>query len=517
MKIIIFILLCSSIFSQTKVIFTSPASVAGNIDYDNQWIDHFYGGRNIYNADLDSVTPALTYSGFMGIGRICYPGIKVDSTFIDSTYHDAFVFKYNDGEAFPKYINPYSLENRADIIYWLGRHQVAVYDTLEYELNSTLGFWINRTELNGNGIMCAYSGNIHQVSGANLGVKGYKSSFYGGPPYMWEVFKVVGDYSYLKFYLGDLEAIPNGSPTFLLEIYNTSANDVTQFTIYNPTIIYSKSLNPFKRYTSQAEKDSSLFIGKRIVYVGDSQFNDGYFHASLADSTGANIVDEHYGGYRMAYSSTSWFYQDTIKNKVFAVPDVDLYFLPISSNDNGGGDTLDSSIDSVRYYYPYYGDHADTVTAKLLRFATLSEARKAEIFEFQQTYCAYIQQLKLATPTARIVVGSIPIGSGSGTMTGSVDSLGYGIWNPPYSPAERTLNYLPLLEIKKVETIEVSEKCNTEYINLMGTFTAGVNNGDGVRMDFYNFNQFCLDGAHWDLQSGEIKKRIASLLKDCLK
>jgi len=102
-------------------------------------------------------------------------------------------------------------------------------------------------------------------------------------------------------------------------------------------------------------------------------------------------------------------------------------------------------------------------------------------------------------------------------MAGGVDSLGYGIWQPPYSPAERILNALPNHILKQSQIRALATKYGIEYIDLMGTFTNGVNNGDGVRLDFYNFNQFCADGVHWDLQSGEIKKRIAILLKDYLK
>lgn len=483
----------------TKIIFDSPASVAGNIDYDNQFIDHFYGGRNIYQ--VDGINSSISHAGFVDLNNryndtttVEY-NFAIDSTFIDSTYHDAFIFKYNSGDPFPKFVE--YLQGINYFYFYDGRHYAGVYDTTEQELNSLIGFWINTNDLNGNGIIFRnIGGGTYIVNGSNIITKGYEND-------LWIVFKVVGDYTYLKFKL--YNSIYSGTPYFRMSIFPSSANEVTQLTIYNPTLIYSKSINPYKRYTSQAEKDTSLFIGKRIIYVGDSQYNDGYFHVALADSTGANIVDEHYGGYRMTYSATSWFYQDSVKNKVFTVPDVDLYFFPISSNDgNGGGDTLDSSIDSVIYYYPYYGDHPDTITAKLARFAALSESRKISIFQFQQTYCAYIQQIKLVNPTARIIIGSVPIGAGSGTMTGDTTELGYGIWQAPYSPEERILNWLPTLENTRAEIIEVSEKYDTEFIDIMNL----------VDLDFYNFHQYCFDGVHW---YPEIKIRIASLLKDYLK
>lgn len=481
--IILFALLSISIYSQT---------------YDNQLIDFFYGGRNIYQSDGE--TEPIIHSGFV----YHLSGFSIDSTFVDSTYRDAFLIKYNHGESFPKFVDIYT--NNFFFIYSGG-----YYFTDEEDSNATLGFWINRNDLNGNGLIFRDIGGAqHVISGSDLAVEGYESNWYGTKLLLVKV--VDGDYSYIEYYA--YKYIYNNKLILRLSIYNSSLNDVTKLTIYNPTLIFNKDINPYERYNSQSEKDTSNYRAKRVLYVGDSQYNDGYFHTTLAEYTGAEIIDEHYGGYRMAYSSTSWFYLDTIKNKVFAIPNVDLYFFPISSNDNGGGSLRTSAIDSVKYFYPVYGDDPDTVTAKLTRFGLLSEGNKAIIFGYQQTYSAYIEQIQALNPTARIILGSIPIGSGSGTMTGGLDENGYGIWAEGYSPAERIANVLPAQETKKTQIEALATKYGLEYLDLMGTFTDGVNNGDGVRMDFYNFNQFCADGVHWDLQSGDIKKRIAILLKE---
>jgi len=391
LKILIFILFTSVVFPQ-KLIFNIPASVAGNIDYDNHFIDFFYGGRNIY--DNTGITRNLRHSGFFFFEDTLF---AIDSSWIDSTYHDAFRIRYNHGDIFPHYVNNQDT-GRHSIFQYQGEY----FSTDEEEAVATMGFWINRNDLNGNGlIFLTVQGESYILSASNVGIKGYSDN-------IWEVSKVIDNYSYLKIKLYNYK-YANLYLFFRPSIYGN--NPVTQLVIYNPTIIYSQNINPYKRYTSLAEKDTSVSRGKRILYVGDSQYNDGYFHKTLAEYTGAEIIDEHYGGYRMAYSPTSWFYQDTIKNKVFAVPNVDIYFFPISSNDNPGGNTRQSAIDSVKYFYPVYGDPPDTVTAKLARFNSLSESDKASIFGFQQTYSAYIEQIKALNPTARIILASVPIGA----------------------------------------------------------------------------------------------------------
>ena len=411
MKLLLIILFCSLVSAQpNKIIFNTSSSLVTSLDYDNHFIDFFYSGRNIYQND--GVSTPLRHSGFLDwefrlpseIDTI--DAFYIDSTFIDSTYHDAFIIKYTGDGAFPKF------EDFITGVHYMFAFDGESFSTDAEESKAVIGFWIKRDSLNGNGLIFRnIQGGTYTLTGSNLSLQGYEDN-------RWEVFRVVGDYSYLKFKL--YNSIYSGLPYFRLSIYPSSVNEVTQITIYNPSLVYSKSIDPYKRYNSPSEKDTSITRAQKLLYVGDSQYNDGYFHTTLAEYTGLEIHDHHYGGYRMAYSATSWFYQDTIKNKAFAIDDVDFYFFPISSNDNAGGDTTEASIDSVIYYYPFYGDHADTVTAKLARFNTLSEGRKASIFQFQQTYCAYIEQIKLVNPTARIIIGSVPIGAGSGTMTRTV-------------------------------------------------------------------------------------------------
>jgi len=484
-----------------KVIFTSPASVAGNVEYDNQLIDFFYGGRNVYT--VDGINPPLFTAGFFDMNYTyavetdTVGTFLIDSTYTDSTYHDAFIIEFEHGDPFPKFTDNITAINY--FITFVG----ASYLTADEDSSLMIGFWVKTDELNGNGLIFRdITGGNHIVSGSNIKTKGFTST-------LWQVSQVIGDYSHLKFKLYNY--IYASYPIFRLSIYPSSANDVTQLTILNPTLIYSRSINPFKRYTSQSEKDTSIFRGKRILYVGDSEYNQGYFHKTLAEYTGAIVIDEHYGGYAMQYRSPgdSWFYQDTIKNKVFAIPSVDVYFLPISSNDTPGGNLRTSAIDSVYYFYPAYGDDPDTVTAKLARFTSLSEDDKTSIFGFQQTYSAYIEQLENLNPTAEIILGSIPIGAGSGTMTGEVDENGYGIWAEGYSPAERVINMLPSQVEKTAQIEEIVALYSLGYIDLM--------NNVSLLLDYSNFNQYCLDGVHWGLQEGAIQKEIATLLKDYLK
>lgn len=485
----------------TKIMFDLSSDVVGYRNVDNELIDFFHNGRYVFDYADSTRTNTFIDLGIMD----WQDGFAIDSSYTDATYGEAFVIKYNDGANFPEYINNYELFNY--IFEFIGDY----FATNAEEAVARFGFWIYRPELNGNGlIFCTSNGTPFIISNANLAIQGYRPTWIGTNGSI-SVYKVVGDYSYI---LDDLSLFSvNGRMDFRLSIYNSDADSVSQFTMFNPTVVYTTRINYYKDYESTAEKDTSTVIGDTLLLIGDSQYNDGVFQSYFADSTGMTIVDAQEGGHRMAYSATYWFYEWTKRSDVLEW-DVNYYFLPISTNDQAGGDTTDASIDSVIYYYPYYGDDPDTVTAKLARFTALSTARKTSIFAFQQTYCAYIQQMKLRNPNATIIVASVPIDAGSGTMTGDTTAQGYGIWAEGYSAAERVTNRLPAHELKKIDIVEVATKNNTEYIDLMGTFTDGVNNGDGVRLDFYNILQFCYDGVHW---YPEIKKRIASILKEYLK
>ena len=450
---------------------------------DNQLIDFFNGGRNVLNYRDSSA--AIVNSGSF----LFRTGFTIDSTFIDPIFHDAFRIKYNSGSAFDKYIDPYT---RNDIFYFVGDY----YASDDEEANAVLGFWINRTDLNGNGIsFCNIGGEYHYLTNSDLETEGYEYDRYGIK--FLKVLKVDGDYSYVEYYAYKYKF--DNKLLFRLEIYNGSENDVTSLTIYNPTLIYTKSIDPYHRYLSYAEKTNSRFIGKKILYVGDSQYNDGRMHCELAKLSGAEIIDAHEGGHRMTYSSTSWFYDYTKFGVALEWSDIDYYFLPISSNDNAGGNTRQTAVDSVKYFYPYYGDSQDTIIAKLSRFNALSESDKASVFGYKQTYIAYIKQLLQLNPKARIIIGTIPMSVGSGTLTGSVDENGYGIWQSGYGPDERRAALTSSLKAKRDDIIEVKDYFNANFVDLFNE----------VGLTFDNFNIYSLDGVHWDLKSGEIKKRIA--------
>lgn len=93
-------------------------------------------------------------------------------------------------------------------------------------------------------------------------------------------------------------------------------------------------------------------------------------------------------------------------------------------------------------------------------------------------------------------------------MTGGVDGDGNGIWNTGYTPDIVRASLQSIQYAKREDIIEVS--------HYMNTYLADLYNEVGLTYD--NFNQYSLDGVHWDLKNGEIKKRIAySLYQELLK
>lgn len=450
---------------------------------DNKIIDFFNGGKNVLKYNDSTANNIFSDTFTPGTG------FEIDSTYTHSYLFDAFRIRYNSGEAFPKFVSAF---NRNNVLLYAGDPNISN----DEEGNATISFWIDRTELNGNGIVfCDIGGGTHIISGTNLAVEGYESNYFGTK--LFKVLKVDGNYSCIEFFA--YRYIFDNKILFRISIYNSSSNDVNSLTIFNPTLIYNKKIDPYYRYKSVSEKNNSRFIGKKILLVGDSQFNDGQASYTLANLTGATIVDAHEGGHRMAYSSTSWFYEWYNKrSQTFSWTDIDYYLLPISSNDNGGGNTRQSAIDSVEYYYPYFGDDNSTITTKMSRFNSLSESDKAAIFGYKQTYIAFVKQLLKINPEAKIIIGSIPIGCGSESMTGSVDINGYGIWKAGFSANERRSTLTPLLTTKRNDIIEVANYFNANFLDLFNQ----------VGLTFDNYHVYCKDGVHWDLQNSEIKKRI---------
>lgn len=468
---------------------TSPSEYVDSYNQDNHLIDFFYGGRNVYDYNDSTALGTGQHAGFLDLQT----GYQIDTTFINSKFYDAFTIKTVGDTAIPKFVSPVTRNN---ILTFAGDY----YASATENANAVIGFWVNRTELNGNGIIyCDPSGGQHVISGANLAIKGYTSNYFG-TEYL-TVTEVDGDYSHVTYYAYD--ALNVGKVYLALSIYNSDADTVASFTIYNPTLIYNKNIDPYHRYKSLAETKDPRFIGKKILYIGDSQYNEGQFHSGLAKLTGAEILDAHDGGYAMYYRTdgTSWFYNWTNRQDVLEWTDIDYYILPISSNDIGGGNLRETAIDSVEYFYPVYGDHVDTVTAKLSRFSALSENDKASIFGFQQTYSAYLKQIINNNLDARIIICSVPIGAQGSDMEGtdSLDINGNGVWVSGFTPDSARANYQADLEQKRLETIYVKERYHTYFADLFNE----------VGLTWENFNRFSADGVHWNLQSGEIKRRIA--------
>ena len=144
----------------------------------------------------------------------------------------------------------------------------------------SLGFWVNVAKLNGNGL--AFS----KVNGAfsffsneklkTIGTRAYQQNN-EDTNYMFEVEKVDGDYSYLRYN-------PDNTYKIRFFIYKESGSKVNELEILNLTFLdgVNRIIDPYQYYESQAEALESDKIGKLAVIVGDSQHQDRELHKVIA-------------------------------------------------------------------------------------------------------------------------------------------------------------------------------------------------------------------------------------------
>jgi len=455
----------------------------GSYEYDNNIVDFFNDAGKTFQQDGTSFS--LFHNGLFNL----LSGLSISGKVYHDKFHEGYELTYNEGQPIPKFVDATTRNNLIDF-------NLGTYLTNGEESASHIGFWIDRRELNGNGLVfCDGSGGTWFVRPEDLIAKGFRESRSTPYPIYYEVDEVDGYYTHLLFHIHN--AFSADVYMWRLQIYNTSANNVNKLTVYNPTLIYYDGIDPYFRYKSLAEKNRSLWIGKHLTFIGDSEFNDEIMPIELARHYGFNTIDSHYGGHRMAYLNTSWFYKSELRDLVLALPEVDVIIMAVSSNDGvGGGSSAEADVQDVIDNYPYYGDDAGTIAAKLALFNAMSQGEKEAMFTFKACYSAYLKQLHTAFPDIRILLTSIPISTSAASVTGDPDENGWGIWESGHNPDTERAFYDAGYQSKRSQILSLRDKHATNFCDLMNE----------VGLTYENFLRYCVDGVHW---KDEIDYRIA--------
>lgn len=225
----------------------------------------------------------------------------------------------------------------------------------------------------------------------------------------------------------------NASLSLNIAFRNTSLSSGTfDVSLFSP-VVADKINYPFDVPYSKTQ--NSPFLGKNLMYFGDSN-SRGNIAIEMIKNLGCNVYWNAAGGRSMQYRGVSevetdlgWLYHWTRRSHIKNIKDsgklLDLFLFNASYNDSSGGGTLsDAAIQAVLDNYPTLQDDADTVTAKLAIFNSLTIAQRKSIFGYKQTFAAYLLQIITMFPTAKIFLTTMLyspaapnyLGSTSGTV-----------------------------------------------------------------------------------------------------
>lgn len=374
-----------------------------------------------------------------------------------------------------------------------------------------VGFWIDRKQLQGLPLQfTSHGGGWYDISQADLLTKGYVAHQRNIEPKGYdqiEVTEVDGDFTHITI-RSDKNQQEN--PQLFNIMIEDNSIGLKELTLWNPTLLYEElDVDPYHIYESETEHNASPLRGKTVMVIGDSQQNDAVISLGIARKTGANIIHAPMGGHRMKYNDypllppyNGWMYHWQLKEKLMSVK-AEFYFLMVSSNDDaGGGSTSDAAIQAVLDNYPAWGDDAATVNNKLSRFNALSEEEKQDIFQYKQTYSAFIKQLKEVSPAAKFVLATIPVSSFEATQ---FDGNGNTVYKPGITA-----------ESQKAERDWIFRSIRDDIYEIAGKFGATVCdlfNKSGITWENLPSKLTGEDSVHW---TPEAKKEFIDPATDAL-
>lgn len=461
------------------------------------------------NRIVDLLDGATTFSWvFDGglrphLGQIWqYPGLSIKKT-EHPNFGNGYTIYTEDGSLLPVY-GAGGDYNKMLLRYF---KENTPYESYKPE-TMALGFWIDRTSLHGNPLcFTSNGGGTWYLYPQDLAIVGFVETFVQGSNPWWkqtEVLAVEGDFSYVIVRSRTTNG-SEGSNTFN-NLILSSNTDLTELTIYNPTLLYdSEEIDPYYIYKSKSQKNNSPLRGKTVMVMGDSQQNDGLFCLGIGDRLGMNVVAAPLGGHRMKYQNTSlqpyngWMYKWEARKRIFSVP-VDYYFFMISSNDSaGGGYAGTEDTNRVLDNYPVIGDNEATINSKMALFNAMSEDDKLSIFDYKQTYSAFIKQACTYNPNAKVILATIPISSGNTTNNGE--------WIAPNNADTERDEKNPIFHSIRNDIYELSEK---HGVNVCDLFTKS-----GITWENFPTKVGGTDSVHWTYEAKKnfINPIIQSILE----
>ncbi len=430
------------------------ADYSNTYDKYNQIVDIFDNAGNVFWV-LDG--GPRTHVGYLELA---------EDIEIEKTTHPKFGNGYKIKSENP-FLTFTSTDNYTRIFKYIKASDIVGRNVNSY----VIGFWLDRKELKGHPLeLTTTSGGTWRLVQEDLETEGFVGTQLNVGPVDYkqiEVAKVDGDFSYIIIrYKGDS---PSKKDLFNI-IFEDNSNGVKELTFYNPTLLYEdEKIDPYHVYKSESQKNNSPLRGKSLLVLGDSQQNDAVMSLGIARKLGMNVYHNPMGGHRMKYQNAgsgeykNWMYHWEARKRALAV-EADYYFLMVSSNDSsGGGDISTSAMNTVLDSYPAYGDNETTINSKLSLFNALSESQKDAIFGYKQTYSAYINQINILNPNAKIILATIPISSYGVT---EYDSYGNTVYKPGITADTQREERNWIFTSIRDDIYEISGKFNTKVCDL---------------------------------------------------
>lgn len=447
-----------------------------------------------HNKIIDLLDGATTFSWvFEGgsryhLGQLWqYPGVSLEKIH-HSKFGNGYRIYTEDGSLLPVYGDGGDYDKM--LLRYI-RENLGTTDNYRPE-TMVFGFWIERSSLHGNPLVfTSNSGGTWVLNPDDLATVGFVETRVQTDTEPWwkqtEVLAVEGDFSYII-----VRSRTDVGGNEFNNIILTENSDLTELVIYNPTVLYDVDIiDPYYTYKSESQRNNSPLRGKTVMIMGDSQQNDNTIGLGIATQSGVNIVHAPLGGHRMKYQDngiapfSGWMYHWDARQRIFSVP-VDYYFFMISSNDvNGGGDSSSEATKAVLDNYPAIGDTEAAIIRKLSLFNSLSDTEKEIIFDYKQTYSAFIKQAAEYNPNAKIILATIPVLSHDATDNGK--------WMDGRNADTERATYNPIFLAIRNDIYELSEKHSA---NICDLFTKG-----GITWENFPKKVDKTDSVHWNVKA----------------
>lgn len=318
------------------------------------------------------------------------------------------------------------------------------------ESNSTVGFWINTTKLNGNGLSVKQAQDTRGVhlTSEQLKTKGY-SDFGWSIIYNKVMIKeVLQDWSFVVLninYLGNTGALTLG-------VSGSGDEQPLSFHVHNLTILKTylneesqevyREINPYEVYDTECVRFGSKHIGKVFYTDGDS--NSGIklgigWNAYLMRKLGVKNFHGGKGGWSMqgrTYTSDwgnnsvymNWLFHHKWREFIFDRDDIDTYFLHGCTNDNfvryGDASVEETALAIETYNDDFANDIENYNSLTTIEKDAIKETVN-NVFTTSACYGALVSEISSKYPKSKIILSDTPNSIGiANLLSGAFSSEG---------------------------------------------------------------------------------------------